>query len=162
MLIERYANYIYQAVYGVLQSTKDAEDAAQEAFVQIYLSLPGYERRGLKTWMSRIAVHKAIDWKRKLVRRQEQSMTDILEQALPDRMSSTETVVLNRERSRTLAKRINELPDTFRDVVVDFYMEEKSYQQIAFEQGIELKSVESRLYRARQWMRKNWKEDEWI
>ena len=65
LLIDRYANYIYQAAYGVLRNGKDAEDVAQEAFVQIFLSLPRYQRKGLKSWMARIAVNKAIDYRRK-------------------------------------------------------------------------------------------------
>ncbi len=163
-LVQRYANSIYQAVYGVLQSAKDAEDASQEVFVQIYLSLPRYERRGFKTWMTRIAVNKAIDWKRKLARRQE------LPVAAPDEwemftgqsagLDETETEVMERERLRVLKRRMDELPDTYREVIEAYYFDEKTYQQIAAEQGLERKSVESRLYRARQWMKANWKEDD--
>lgn len=162
-LVERYANYIYQAVYGVLRNVKDAEDAAQEAFLQIHLSLPRYERKGLKTWMTRIAVNKAIDWRRKISRRQEMPITEPVMQ-LPDRTEGappgTEKLVLGRERKRRVAQGISELPEHYREVIIAYYLEEKSYQQISAEQGIELKSVESRLYRAKQWMRKHWREDD--
>lgn len=53
------------------------------------------------------------------------------------------------------------LPARHRDILVQFYIEEKSYDQIAREQNIAVKTVESRLYRARSWIRKHWKEEEW-
>lgn len=52
------------------------------------------------------------------------------------------------------------MPEAYRDVVVAFYIEEKSYQQIALEQKLALKTVESKLYRAKQYMRRTWKEED--
>lgn len=163
MLVERYANLIYRVVYGVLQSAADAEDAAQEAFVQIHLSLPTYKRKGLKTWMSKIAVNKAIDYRRKAIRRKEQLSTIPAEQVLEWKqgvLPGTEDIVLHRERRSQITRNILDLPAHYREVVVAYYLEEKSYQQIAQELGLEVKSIESRLYRAKRWMRKHWKEDD--
>ncbi|WP_318285104.1 hypothetical protein [Peribacillus simplex] len=39
-------------------------------------------------------------------------------------------------------------------------MKEKTFKQIAEEQQIQVKSVEVKLYRARNWMRKHWKEED--
>lgn len=163
LLVERYANAIYRAVYGVLRSAADAEDAAQEAFVQIHLSLPKYERKGLKTWMLRIAVNKAIDYKRKAARRKENlamEPSELPQERTDHAPSSIEDIVLDRERRSRITRKIHEMPEHYRAVIVAYYLEEKSYQQIAHELEIELKSVESRLYRAKQWMRKHWKEDD--
>ena len=161
VLLERYANSIYRAVYGVLQSAKDAEDVTQDVFVQILLSMPKYERKGLKTWMTRIAINKAIDWKRKLVRRKEQELPEQID-GLPawsmERPPDTERVIADKERRQRITQSIQELPPPFREVIVAYYLEEKSYQQIATQLEIEIKTVESRLYRAKQWMRKHWKE----
>ena len=41
-------------------------------------------------------------------------------------------------------------------VLMRYYFEHQSYQQIAREEGISLKTVESRLYRARKILRKRW------
>ena len=163
IIVQRYANFIYRAVYGVLHNSKDAEDVVQEAFLQIHLSFSTYERKGLKTWMSRIAIHKAIDWKRRQLRRQEQSLPDSLDGLsvpLQGAPPGTEVIALERERRQRIAQNIKQLPDTYREVIIAYYIEEKSYQQIAQQFGLELKSVESRLYRAKQWMRKHWKEED--
>ncbi|MNR68457.1 RNA polymerase sigma factor SigW [compost metagenome] len=60
-----------------------------------------------------------------------------------------------------MARRINELPDSHREIVTAFYLNEQSYEEIAADQSIAVKTVESRLYRARHWMREHWKEEDW-
>lgn len=162
-LVDKYGNYLFQAVYGVLRSTKDAEDVTQEALLKIYASLPQYRYQGFKTWLTRIAVNKAIDFKRSQNRKKEELTDDWEEHTLPEPLqsSSVETQVIRRERSTYVRERLDHLPENYRDVVVAFYIEEKSYQQIAEEQQIAIKTVESKLYRAKQYMRKVWKEEEW-
>lgn len=140
-----------------------AEDAAQEAFLQMYKSLPDYRYQGLKSWITRIALNKAIDAKRKRDRLRELSVD--YELVLSQTASNEEDVlsgVVRRDRMDRLLCEINNLPETHRAIMVAYYLEHKKYDQIAAEQGISLKTVESRLYRARQWIRNHWKEDEWL
>ncbi|MBU7317521.1 sigma-70 family RNA polymerase sigma factor [Paenibacillus sp. SM 69] len=162
-LVDKYGNYLFQAVYGVLRSTKDAEDVTQEALLKIYASLPQYRYQGFKTWLTRIAVNKAIDFKRSQDRKKEELTDDWEGRTPPEPTQSNpvETQVIRRERSTYVRERLDRLPENYRDVVVAFYIEEKSYQQIAEEQQVAIKTVESKLYRAKQYMRKVWKEEEW-
>jgi RNA polymerase sigma factor (sigma-70 family) len=162
--MEQYSNYIFQAAFGVLRNVKDAEDIAQEAFVQIYLSLPRYQRKGLKSWMVRITVNKSIDYKRKLTRRNEISLeqdANAPPMLIPDPLAHTEQQVLHKEQQQLIESNVNTLPNNYREVIIAYYIEEKSYQQIALEQGVELKTVASKLHRAKLWMKKHWKEDDY-
>ncbi|KPV56901.1 DNA-directed RNA polymerase subunit sigma [Paenibacillus sp. A3] len=161
--MDKYGNYLFQAVYGVLRSTKDAEDVTQEALLKIYASLPQYRYQGLKTWLTRIAVNKAIDFKRSQDRKKEDLTDDWEGHTPPEPLQSNpvETQIIRRERSTYVRERLDRLPENYRDVVVAFYIEEKSYQQIAEEQQVAIKTVESKLYRAKQYMRRVWKEEEW-
>jgi RNA polymerase sigma factor (sigma-70 family) len=147
----------------VLHHPKDAEDATQEAFVKIYRSLPRYQGHGFKTWMSRIAVNTAIDYKRKSERRREVIVDP--EVGLQTAISAEEPadlVLMRKEQGAMIARYLSELPPNYREVIVSYYMEGKSYQQIAIEQDVEIKTVESKLYRARNWMKKHWKEDDFL
>lgn len=164
-IIASYESYVYRVVLSVLQHPADAEDAAQEAFVKLYFSLPRYEGKGFKTWLTRIAVNTAIDYKRKRTSRRESVIcpdvrTDNLVDELVCTSESVEDDLLRRERSQLIACCINEIPDNYRHVVLAFYMEEKSHLQIAAEYGIAVKTVESKLYRARTWMKQHWKEED--
>jgi len=159
-IIETYQAYLYRAVYPILNDRKDAEDVLQEAFVKIFVSLPRYQHQGFKTWITRIAVNTAIDYRRKRSNRREYLTDTHEEHAMPAIDNAAELEVVRKERGELIAKYVNDLPANYREVVVAFYLEEKSYQQIADEQGIEIKTVASKLFRARTWMKKHWKEED--
>lgn len=158
-LIDSYGRHIYQVTYSVLHQAQDAEDAAQEAFVQIYKSLPQYRSEGFKTWITRIALHKAIDIKRKLERRKAEvnNSEDVILQTA-DHQADVVRQLLKKEEKELLRQNILSLPHQHRDIIVDFYLKEENYEQIALKSQISVRTVESRLYRARQWIRTHWKE----
>ncbi|KIL49164.1 sigma-70 family RNA polymerase sigma factor [Jeotgalibacillus campisalis] len=161
LFIRSYQRYIYQLAYGVLRHEKDAEDAVQEILLKIYHALPGYRQEGLKTWVRQISVRHAIDMKRKRTRRTDRD--DDLDKASPylhDGKESLDAKLMEQTRNDYLRKRLKELPENYRVVIHAFYIEEKSYEEIAQEHKLELSAVKMRLYRGRQWMKKNWREDE--
>nr|WP_255572184.1 sigma-70 family RNA polymerase sigma factor [Anoxybacillus sp. ST70] len=153
MLIEKYRDYLFKTVYSIIRNEKDAEDVTQEVFVRIYLSLSRYQSQGFKTWMTRIAVNYAIDVKRKMQRQLEEVMESIEAEA----DERVEVSVIKKEERERIRQRLEEIPLNYRDVIYAYYIDEKSYQQIAKEQNVEVKTVETKLYRARSWLRKHWK-----
>lgn len=158
LLIEKYRTEIYHIVYSVLRHQKDAEDAAQEVFMKVYHSLPQYENQGFKTWLKRIAVNHAIDVKRKLMRRHE----EVHEGFEVVANTSVEEELIRKEKMKWVQERIHELPENYRDVIYGYYIVGKSYQQLAKEQNVQVKTIETKLYRARLWMKKHWKEDDFL
>ncbi|MGG4219885.1 RNA polymerase sigma factor [Paenibacillus jamilae] len=161
-IVELYSKHVFHVAYSVLHDSKEAEDAAQEAFVQVYKSLPQYRNEGFKTWLSRIALHKALDIKRKQDRRPAE-LIDVA-QSLVQFPSPEEDVLarlIREEQTVELSQKIAQLPEQHRDIIQAYYMQGKTYDQIAQETQVALKTVESRLYRARLWIRNHWKEEEW-
>ncbi|MCM3570459.1 sigma-70 family RNA polymerase sigma factor [Neobacillus mesonae] len=160
LLVEKYRNDVFRIAFAVLRDQKEAEDAAQEVFIKIYTSLSQYENQGFKTWMTRIAVNHAIDIQRKKTGRKIEIVEELEDQALGSPPDSVEKKIIENDRRRLVRKRLGELPDNYREVIFGFYIEEKSYQQLAEEQNVHVKTIETKLYRARNWMKKNWKEDD--
>lgn len=160
LLVEKYRNDVFRTVFAVLRDQKEAEDAAQEVFMKIYSSLSQYENQGFKTWMTRIAVNHAIDVKRKLARRKEEVVEALEQQAFGSPKDGVEKELIDNERLSQVRKKLDDLPENYRDVIYGFYIDEKSYQQMAEEQNVQVKTIETKLYRARVWMKKNWKEDD--
>ncbi|WP_424769091.1 RNA polymerase sigma factor [Paenibacillus sp. sgz302251] len=162
--VQAYGPYIYRTVFAVLHSPHDAEDVTQEVLLQIYRSLPDCRLDGLKTWITRIAVNRAIDFKRSRARRPE-ALSDgeqMSERAQEERtgLPAAEIVAMELEDRRQIREKVDMLPDNYREVVTAYYIEDKSYEQIAAETGLEHKSVESRLYRARSWMKRHWRKED--
>ncbi|WP_462413156.1 RNA polymerase sigma factor [Neobacillus sp. Marseille-QA0830] len=160
LLVEKYRNDVFRTVFAVLRDQKEAEDAAQEVFIKLYTSLPQYQNQGFKTWLTRIAVNHAIDVKRKQARILEETVDDTEQPGLATTRDSLEKQVIHNEQRRLVRNRLNELPDNYRDVIYGFYIAEKSYQEMAEEQNVQVKTIETKLYRARHWIKKNWKEDD--
>ncbi|WP_326946608.1 sigma-70 family RNA polymerase sigma factor [Bacillus alveayuensis] len=156
LLIEKYRDYLFKTVYSIIRNEKDAEDVTQEVFVRMYLSLPQYQSKGFKTWMTRIAVNYAIDIKRKRQRQRE----ELLESVEAEANESIELPIIQKEERERIRRRLQDIPPNYRDVIYAYYIDEKSYQQIAKEQNVEVKTVETKLYRARSWLRKHWKEED--
>jgi len=48
------------------------------------------------------------------------------------------------------------MPASYRDVLQAYYLEDKPAQVIAAEQGISVNNVQTRLTRAKQWVRNKW------
>lgn len=128
-MVEKYRNDVFRTVFAVLRDQKGAEDAAQEVFIKIHTSLPQYENQGFKTWMTRIAVNHAIDMKRKQARRQEEVAQDLEQQVLGTPKDSVERELIENDRRRLVRKRLNELPDNYRDVIYGFYIVEKAIRK---------------------------------
>jgi len=157
--VQAYGQYIYRTVFAVLQSPHDAEDVTQEVLLQIYRFLPEYRMEGLKTWMTRIAVNRAIDCKRKKMR-QPESIQDHDHLDGQDFVPDAESEAIRAVSRQQVRQLIDQLPSNYREVVSAYYMEGKSYEQIATETGLEIKSVESRLYRARNWIKQRWRRED--
>ncbi|WLR53338.1 sigma-70 family RNA polymerase sigma factor [Bacillus tianshenii] len=156
ILVATYHQPLFKAVYPILRNEKDAEDAVQESFIRIYYALPRYQFQGLKTWMTRIAVNHAIDMKRKAMR-QVEAVHEPIQQAGGENL---ETFVIRKEEHEAIRRKLAELPTNYRDVIQAFYIDEKSCREIASDEEVTIKTVETKLYRARQWMKKNWKEED--
>nr|WP_281197270.1 RNA polymerase sigma factor [Paenibacillus glacialis] len=161
-IVDQYSKHIFHTTYSVLRDVKDAEDVAQETFIQIYKSLSQYRSQGFKSWITRIAMNKAIDLKRKKTRRGEDKQYPVFDMEL---IPSDEEDPLNRtirkEKKELFKQKLQTIPDNHRVVLTAFYLEEKNYEQIAQELEVKPKTVESKLYRAREWIRKKWKEEDW-
>jgi RNA polymerase sigma factor (sigma-70 family) len=162
VLVERHKGRVYRTLYQVVGDEQDAQDLAQEAFLKVYRSLAGYRGdAAFTTWLHRLTVNLALDWLRARKRRPLQVP---LEPA-PDREPGTaphlvshaegpEEAALRDERRQQLRAAIRELPDDYREVVLLYHFHHLSYQQIAERLEAPLRTIETRLYRAKQLLKK--------
>ena len=88
--MERYQGMVYSVAYNVLGNHTDAEDAAQEAFLRCYRTLPQYRGEAtFSTWLFRLALTSAVDYKRRERRQPEPVETPDLMDEVCTRASAT-------------------------------------------------------------------------
>jgi RNA polymerase sigma-70 factor (ECF subfamily) len=105
------------------------------------------------TWLVRIAVNKALDHLRKeKARPPSQELMDAL---LDENAPNPETMLLEEELIWQLREEVQQLPAIYRKAINEYYFNRLSYREIAAKEGISEKTVESRLYRAKNMLREN-------
>lgn len=149
-LILRYQSRVLAVALKVTNNRKDAEDISQEVFLQLYRSLGNFNGdSSFSTWIYRITMNKAIDYKRKQERQLEQEPEDLIA-SLPETNSlSPEEALLKNLDKELIHSYLIELPPAYRDVLKLYYFDELSYSEISMKLNVAVKTVESRLYRAK-------------
>ena len=60
-LCERHAKRVFRVIYRITRNREDAEDAAQECFLNAFVHLKDFEGRSqFATWLTRIAINAAL------------------------------------------------------------------------------------------------------
>jgi RNA polymerase sigma-70 factor, ECF subfamily len=134
----------------ILQNAADADDLAQETFVRAWRSR-GRFRPGapFRPWLFAIAVNLARNRLRWWRRRPQVELRD-WDQAGFDPAAGAPAALERRERAEAVRGAVARLPLDQRETLVLFYYEGLSHAEIAAAVGGTPKSVEARLYRARE------------
>jgi RNA polymerase sigma factor (sigma-70 family) len=137
----------------------EAENIAQDTFIKVFNSLSKYRFKGFKTWISRIAANSCIDYKRRMAKLHEDTVPpDELTEFKDGFAPTVEDLVIVKEEISTVRSMCDSLPDIYKEVVIQYYIRSKSVRQIAQEEGLNEKTVETRLYRALKILGQKWKE----
>ena len=155
-LVDRHAASIFNLAYRMTGSPADAEDLAQEAFLQAYARIRDF-RSGSRfhPWIYTIALNLC---RSHLRRRSLPRWLPVLrgrgedrapEAEISDRSPDPEQALLAQEAEERLQKAIDALPSKYREVFVLRQSQELSYEEIAGLLGLPLGTVEVRLFRAR-------------
>ena len=154
-LVENYRNRVFHTVLNILQDDKEAEDAAQETFIQVFESVGTFkEESSLSTWVYRIAVRKALD---KIRRRNTRArLHKVLPWWMPEEKKSNDDmfyhpgiVAENKEKAAILFKAIESLPEKQRLAFTLIKVQGMNYEEACGIMQQNIKAVESLITRAK-------------
>ncbi|MBO9201540.1 MULTISPECIES: RNA polymerase sigma factor [Niastella] len=160
-LVANYQDLVYNTALGVVQNSEDAEDVAQEVFIQVYRSIDQFKGDArLSTWIYRITTTKALDHIRSRKRKKRFAFITSLfgpnDELVHEPVDFQHPgVALDRkEQAALLFRMIDQLPENQKVAFTLHKTEELSYQEIADVMKLSVSAVESLLFRARQNLRK--------
>ena len=140
--------------------SEEAEDVAQEAFVQAFVKLSSFRRNSaFYTWLYRIAFNTSISRSRR--KRPELSVDRAREEAGVEPMDNLEEPtdrLLRQERAEQVQQALTALSEEHRAVLVLREMDGLCYDEIADVLDMPVGTVRSRLHRARLHMREELEE----
>ena len=152
--VREHARLVYRVAYSVLRNHHDAEDATQETFMRVLRygrKLKAVEDR--KAWLARIAWRVAITRRKKLPEVPLDDVEASVEQ-LRSSLARSDDILVTEEMSALLGRLIEGLPAQLRDVVALSTLQDMASAEIAAILEVPEAAVRSRLFRARQILKK--------
>lgn len=153
-IMRRHQAAIFRLVRGLVGNAEDALDLTQDCFVSAFSHLRKYDgARPLRAWLSRIAINKCRDWRRRQKVRQlftfGSAASDAEIEQVPDEAPSAHASADSKMEIKRMAAAISALPISLREVLLLRTVEGLNQSEAATALSISGKAVETRLYRAR-------------
>jgi len=151
-IVRKYQDRIYNLCRYMLQDSREAQDAAQDAFIKAYKGLEDFQPEStLYTWLYRITVNTCLDYRKKS--RREAARYEPLSENLALDPPLTEQLYAAKEIQAHIQLALQKLPKKLSAVIVLREIEALSYEEIAEVLQISIGTVKSRIARAREQLR---------
>ena len=163
VLLDAYKQKVFSTCLSFVPNKEDAEDIAQEVFVEIFNSIKTFKGNSkLSTWIFRITTNKCLEFiRRKNTKKRFAFLQSITGNTIPldktnyfTNMNHPGVLLENKELSETLFIAVNQLPEVQRIVFTLHKIDGKSYQEIGAIVQKSLSSVESLMFRAKKNLQK--------
>lgn len=153
-IMHRHQTPIFRLVRGLVGNADEALDLTQDCFVSAFGHLRKYDGdRPLRAWLSRIAINKCRDWRRRQKVRQfftrGGAATEQEWEAVPDDSPSAHDSAAGKLELKRLNAAMADLSAPLREVLLLRTVEGMTQAETATALSISGKAVETRLYRAR-------------
>jgi RNA polymerase sigma-70 factor (ECF subfamily) len=145
-IVREYQDKIFRLALSMLGDRAAAEEAAQEALVRVWKGLGGFRAESsLSTWIYSITRNACLT-----ALGRNRLRTASIEDLAPRReVERRATAGWFAAASPDAAALLDRLPARYRQVVTLFYMQEKSYDEVAGMLGLPVGTVKTYLFRAR-------------
>jgi RNA polymerase sigma factor (sigma-70 family) len=161
MIVETWQDMVFNTALGIVQNEADAEDIAQEVFVQVYQSVSSFKGDSkFSTWMYRITITKSLDHERRKKRKKRFAFVKSIfgeeSQVVvhPPDFNHPGITLDKKEDAAALFKAIKYLPDNQRIAFTLHKVEGLSYQEVSEAMKTTVSSVESLIHRAKNNLKK--------
>jgi RNA polymerase sigma-70 factor (ECF subfamily) len=156
-LVAEHQDMVLNTCYRFVFNREDAEDLAQEVFVEVYRSIDGFrEEAKLSTWIYRIAVSKSLDYLRRQKRKKRFSslkriigIDDPADSIPAPAGDNPSDVLVDKERVTVLQLALDGLPDNQKTAFLLSKQDGYSNQEIADILQTSVSAVESLIHRAK-------------
>lgn len=158
ILVEKYQKSVHALVWRKIGDFHYAEEVTQDTFLQVYKKLPTLkDLHQFAGWLYVIANRRCLNW----LRKQKSAMQSLEDTHVDevDKLSYTHYLSEHREavaeerRREVVKKLLEKLPESERTVMTLFYLGEMTMKEISKFLGVSVKTISSRLSRARKRLR---------
>lgn len=156
-LVKVYQSKVFSMALNFTGNREAADDLAQEIFIKAYLGLPKFRFQSeFGTWLYRVSLNHIRDFLRRKGRTKEVSLDDTGSIPAPEEDSpeAGEEGARQERRRRLVREVLGCLPEKYRVILTLRDIQGMAYEEIARVLNLSPGTVDSRLFRARQLLRK--------
>ena len=160
-LVQRYQRVVFSVAFRMLGARADAEDVAQQAFVDAFGALDRFRSEGrtnaFSTWIIRIAINRCKDVLKSKKRTEESLDADVAggEAMFAHDPRDPEASLAQVRQRHALERALARVPPKYREVLVLKDVEELSYEEIREILALPITTLKIRVVRARAMMREH-------
>ncbi|WP_280749314.1 sigma-70 family RNA polymerase sigma factor [Parabacteroides sp. PF5-9] len=149
-LLDKYSLQVYTLIVRIVQNREDAEELAQDVFLKVFKNLSSFKGdSSFSTWIYRIAYNTAVSEMRKkryeFLAIDEQLINNASENDIAEALNQTDA----NEQVEQLESALALLPPDERALILLYYMQQKSTEEIASIAELTVSNVKTKLYRIR-------------
>lgn len=152
-LIDTYQNLVFSVCLKITGNYFDAQDLTQDTFLSAFRNLAQFDGVNAKSWVCKIATNKSIDFIRAKSRGQLPTEDEFFSQ-VEDAGDSPENAFLKKESKSIVLRICERLKPPYDEIARLYFYEEKTFHEIAQEQGKNEKTVQTQVYRAKAMLKK--------
>ena len=159
LLVRKYEDPFLRKAMSIVHEREEAEDIVQEAFAKIYINASKFktvEGASFSSWGYRILINTALTHyqKRKREGGRVVELDEEIWALIPDKnLRQFE----KKEFVDEVASVLSRMPDTFARVLALFFIEGKTQEEIAREEGVSVGAIKTRVHRAKAEFKKVYK-----
>jgi RNA polymerase sigma-70 factor (ECF subfamily) len=143
ILLERYTMLLLGVCMKYLKNEEEAKDAVQQVFLKVLTEVSKYKIEYFKTWLYMVAKNHCL---MKLRGQQGKYTKELKEEtAIEHQQADKNELLANENTFLLLEQSIGELNEEQKQCVTLFYLQKKSYQEIATTTGLSLMQVKSHI-----------------
>ncbi|WP_277464723.1 RNA polymerase sigma factor [Parabacteroides sp. PF5-6] len=149
-LLDKYSRQVHSLILKVVCSREDAEELTQDVFMKVYKNIASFKGdSSFSTWIYRIAYNTAISATRRrrmeYLAIEESTINNVSEEEVARMMGQTDPS----EQIEQLEKAIGRLSPDERGMILLYYMQEKTIDDLVEITGLTVSNVKTKLFRIR-------------
>ncbi|MQA40692.1 RNA polymerase sigma factor [Rugamonas aquatica] len=150
-MVKQHQTYLYRFVLRNIGNSSDAEDIAQQTFVEAYKAMASFRGESkMSTWLYGIAMNLVRNYLNRAPHRVREYESDDVLETLPDRADGPEVLAQRAQLMEQLAAQVGELLPDLQQIFMLVAIDGLSYDQAATMLELPVGTVRSRLFRARE------------
>jgi len=148
-IVRRYQQKLYHYLRYLTNRPSEAEDLLQNVFIKAYRNLFGFDtKKKFSSWIYRIAHNEGVSFLKKITRKKQVSLENV-DFSPKSEDDSIEDAFIKEEIRERVKQCLDELEAKYREPLVLYYFEDKSYREISDILRVPAKTVGTFIFRGK-------------